>query len=566
MSTTVREPESPCAVQGQRSYAGIASGPKSVLIAEDEAIVALDLKRRLEGFGYSVSAIVPTGREAVERSGEFRPDLVLMDIRLRGEMDGIAAAKEIRARFSIPVVFVTAFADETFLQRAAQAQPYGYLVKPLNSEEVRSTIEIALMRHQFEQALTETNRRFESLNRAARRLAGVCDLSMLPHVVVEEARLLLNTQMALFWQAETEERELVCKAVAGSEAQVTQGMRLASGTGTAGWVYSHKESLTVSDVAQDNRFSFPYNGSGSSGLRALIGVPLVIEGAVFGVLETGDVQVRQFVEQDVETLQAFAALASIAFKNAITVEALRQRTAELEAQSSDMEAFAHTVAHDLKAPLSIIAGYAEVLEQRYGDLPAEEFRRHLKSISGTAFRMDRIIDELLLLAQLRKAEVQLEPLLMDRIVDSALQRLAPMIVERQAHIVRPEWWPAALGYSSWIEEVWVNYISNALKYGGTGVTVELGATVQPDHMIRFWVRDNGPGISPEDQARLFQPFTRLEAVRATGYGLGLSIVSRIVEKLGGQVGVESEPGKGSTFSFTLPAPGTRRRRLRKAIV
>jgi two-component system sensor histidine kinase/response regulator len=121
-----------------------------------------------------------------------------------------------------------------------------------------------------------------------------------------------------------------------------------------------------------------------------------------------------------------------------------------------------------------------------------------------------------------------------------------------------------VGHGPWIEEVWANYISNALKYGGSPPRIELGADPPPPsppsggtegeaRMVRFWVRDNGPGLTPEEQARLFTPFTRLEQVRAKGHGLGLSIVRRIVEKLGGQVGVESEVGQSSTFSFTLPA-------------
>jgi signal transduction histidine kinase len=106
-----------------------------------------------------------------------------------------------------------------------------------------------------------------------------------------------------------------------------------------------------------------------------------------------------------------------------------------------------------------------------------------------------------------------------------------------------------------VEEVWVNYISNAIKYGGaSGQTprVELGATPLDAGFVRFWVRDNGRGLSPADQARLFTQFERLNQARATGHGLGLSIVKRIVEKLGGQVAVSSTIGAGSEFSFTLP--------------
>jgi signal transduction histidine kinase len=129
-----------------------------------------------------------------------------------------------------------------------------------------------------------------------------------------------------------------------------------------------------------------------------------------------------------------------------------------------------------------------------------------------------------------------------------------MVEQSHAEIVGPEAsaWPVALGYAPWVEEVWINYLSNALKYGGRPPRIELGAKAQPDEMTRFWVRDNGPGIPPEAQARLFTPFTRLDQVRAKGHGLGLSIVRRIVEKLGGQVSVESQVGQGSVFSFTLP--------------
>ena len=113
----------------------------------------------------------------------------------------------------------------------------------------------------------------------------------------------------------------------------------------------------------------------------------------------------------------------------------------------------------------------------------------------------------------------------------------------------------ALGYGPWIEEVWVNYLSNALKYGGMPSApprIELGAEPQPDGLVRFWMRDYGPGIPTESQAHLFTQFTRLDQVRAKGHGLGLSIVRRIVEKLGGQVGVISQVGQGSTFFFALP--------------
>jgi len=116
-------------------------------------------------------------------------------------------------------------------------------------------------------------------------------------------------------------------------------------------------------------------------------------------------------------------------------------------------------------------------------------------------------------------------------------------------------WPEAMGHAPWMEEVWVNYLSNGCKYGGRPPRLELGGENLFDGQVRFWVRDNGNGVALDDLMRLFTPFTRLDQVRTRGHGLGLSIVRRIVEKLGGQVGVSSEgvPGHGSVFSFTLPA-------------
>ena len=109
-----------------------------------------------------------------------------------------------------------------------------------------------------------------------------------------------------------------------------------------------------------------------------------------------------------------------------------------------------------------------------------------------------------------------------------------------------------MGYGPWIEEVWSNYISNAMKYGGQPPQVTLGYDVLTNGWVRFWVKDNGPGIDPVAQKRLFQEFERLDQKRAQGYGLGLSVVRRIMERLGGEVGVESAVGVGSLFFFTLP--------------
>ena len=230
---------------------------------------------------------------------------------------------------------------------------------------------------------------------------------------------------------------------------------------------------------------------------------------------------------------------------------LYQQNHELQERVEGLEAFAYTVAHDLKGSLGSLSGLANVLKENYAQLSAEQRQACLDHLVYGTHKLNTVVDELLLLAEMHQAKVTMEPVYMAFTVAEARKRLAPLIEDHQAEIVLPNEWPLAEGHDSWVEEVWVNYLSNAIKYGGMPPHVELGADKQRDGMVRFWVRDNGRGLTPNEQARLFKPFTRLENVDTDGHGLGLSVVQRIVDKLGGQVGIESVPGQGSVFSFTL---------------
>jgi signal transduction histidine kinase len=232
------------------------------------------------------------------------------------------------------------------------------------------------------------------------------------------------------------------------------------------------------------------------------------------------------------------------------LEAMRRA---LQEQNSELQAFASTVAHDLKNPVASMAASLGLLRML---LPAEQTPADaieiLEIAAQSAHTMNNIIDELLLLASVRQEQVPAGPVAMGAVAQQAWERLAHLRAQFNPTIVFPEAWPLALGYAPWLEEVWANYLSNALKYGGRPPHLTLGATPLPEGHIRFWVRDNGPGLDPESQAKLFTEFTRLNQTRARGHGLGLSIARRIVTKLGGQVGVESRVGEGSVFYFTLP--------------
>jgi PAS domain S-box-containing protein len=306
------------------------------------------------------------------------------------------------------------------------------------------------------------------------------------------------------------------------------------------------------------------------GMRSYVAVPLFIQSELVGTLNLESTQPKAFTPDHITIALEVAASLAVAIRQARLYEraqqeiadrmraeaATRKYTLELEARNAELDAFAHTVAHDLKNPVTSMLGYADVLRRNYATLPAAMHEEFLQVIARSARKMAEIIDELLLLSSVRgMKEIDIQPLEMGRVVAEARGRLLQQIEEYEGLISLPQEWPVALGYGPWVEAVWTNYISNALRYGGQPPRVELGATVQEDGWIRFWVHDNGPGLSAEEQTRLFTPFERLPQARAEGHGLGLSIVQRIIKRLGGQVGVESNeiPGQGSTFYFTLPA-------------
>jgi signal transduction histidine kinase len=234
---------------------------------------------------------------------------------------------------------------------------------------------------------------------------------------------------------------------------------------------------------------------------------------------------------------------------------IKGRAAELENQNLALNDFAHTVAHQIQGLLSQMVGYASLVDSHYQEQLSEPARQAVDQIMQSGYKMNNVITELLFLASMRSEEIQVSELDTGRIVAEVMKRLRYQIRETGAEIHLPDAWPAALGYGPWIEEVWLNYMSNGLKYGGheNGPPIlHLGASRESNGMIRFWLADNGPGISKMDQKRLFKPHTRVTSKKIRGEGLGLSICWRIVNKCGGEVGVNSKEGAGSCFWFTLP--------------
>ncbi len=235
---------------------------------------------------------------------------------------------------------------------------------------------------------------------------------------------------------------------------------------------------------------------------------------------------------------------------------LRAVAAQLERKElvAELDAFAHTVAHDLRSPISLALGRLELASLRLESGDYTSLADNLDAARQSVTRLSSIVEEMLLLARMRKSTVTHEPLLMSDIVQEALQRNEELIRTTQAQVECPDTWPLATGYAPWVIHVWGNLISNAAKYGGNPPRIHLSGTENPaTGAVRFAVRDFGPGLDANTAAGTFTPFAKIPQQRGKGHGLGLSIVRQIITKLNGACGVESAPSQGATFWFELPA-------------
>jgi K+-sensing histidine kinase KdpD len=432
--------------------------------------------------------------------------------------------------------------------------------KPLTKEQLINEL-VQMCQRIVELEASETtrqhNRELNLLNQIGQEFTATIDSDQVSEQLLPAATEIIGAEGASVWLQEgvSDSDWLVCRmAYQHGETRTPVNLRLRPGEGIAGWVAQRRESAVVPDAREDFRFFSGIDEQTGFHTTSLLAVPLWIHDRVIGVLEVVNKRAGEFTWNDRVLAETLAASAAIAIENARLTETLRQRTLDLQASHKQLDAFAHAMADDIRASLGLIVSFAQMLEKDHTTLSDKELRHYLHTIAVRGDEMVSAVDELLATQTGPPQEVEEEMASLDTtgIVAVALERLAYIIERYKAEIILPESWPVVLGYAPWVEEVWANYIHNAIRYGGRPPRVELGFDVDGS-TVRFWVRDNGRGLLPEEQVRLFAPSARRERVHDTQYGLGLALVQRIVEKLGGQVGVESDEGQGNLFYFTLPA-------------
>lgn len=418
------------------------------------------------------------------------------------------------------------------------------------------------------QVLKESSTRqaqLEALLEVTRELSAIQSVESLLGMIAETCGRLLDSGSVGFRLLA--DGELVVTGKWGDAGTIMNTRRLKIGESLSGIVALTGEPLSVTDIANDPRVIPAHREAlRRAGYKRWLGMPVKIGGRLVGVLSIRTRRDQDFSEGDLAIAAAFASHAAISIENARLYEAitgknarLQEQATELEAKNAELDSFAYSVSHDLKAPLVTIEGLAGVLLEDYGSQLDERGAHYLQRLQANARQLERLIGDLLALSRIGREARSPEEVNLADLVDGLQAELAGLIQARGVKInIREvvDLW----GIRTQIEQVFSNLLSNAIKYAGENASpsVEIGAIDRGD-LIECYVRDNGIGIDPAYHSKIFEIFQRLKEVEAEGTGVGLAIVKRIVEAAGGRIWVESAKGQGAAFYFTWPKSGAKER-------
>jgi two-component system cell cycle sensor histidine kinase/response regulator CckA len=492
----------------------IEEGKKQILVVEDERLIAVDLQKRLERLGYAVPAIASSGEEALRCARSTPFDLVLMDIRLQGEMDGVSTAQALKAERDTAVVYLTAHSDPDTLDRAKLTEPHGYILKPVTDGDLRSVLPISLYKHALERRVRASE---AWLSTTLRR--------------VGEGIVATNTSGEIVFM------NPVAEHLTGWPAADAYGYLVMDVLGLFEESNNQPAKNPVQDLLPGENRSYT--------LISKLGPKAVVEIECFENRSATDLLGAILVIRDISG---------------------RRELERRLMQSQRMEAItnmAGSLAHDFNNQLMVILGYADELAGRLTGEDREEAReiKQAASIAGS------ITAQLLTLS--RRDEATFEELDVNEVIREVLPLITHSLGKTRSLAAdfgapcRP-----VRGDRNQLKQVLLNLALNArdaMPSGGE-LRVESSLTEISGHgpaarlyrsgpYVRLRVTDTGQGMDPATLGRIFEPFFTTKRAGA-GTGLGLSIVHSLVTQSGGYISATSEIGQGTSFQILLPCVST----------
>jgi PAS domain S-box-containing protein len=527
-----------------------------ILIVEDENIVAFNIQNRLEGLGYTVAAVISAGEAALQKVAETHPDLVLMDIKLKGVVDGIQAAEQIRNEFEIPVVYLTAYTDEETLNRAKLTEPYGYILKPFEARDLNTTIEIALYKHRIEQQVREREQWL------ARTLKSIGDA-----VITTDSQGLVTfmnpvAEALTRWKQEEVLGHDLCQVFQAINEKtrelIENPVRLALQEGVTVGLENHTLLITKdgSEIPIDDSAAPIKNDAGN-----ILGAVLVFHDI------TEQQRIQALLEKTNEELEVRVAESITQLRK--TNEQLRQEIAQRQRLEHELRLsldkerelnefksrIIATVSHEYRTPLTTILSSTDLLEHYNSRLTPQQKQKHFQRIQSSINYLTKLVEDMLIVNQAETGTLDFNPAPLD--VEQVAREMVnefqsnptnqhPIILECKGTCTN------LLLDAKLFELILKNLLSNAIKFSPDKNQIRLELSGEPSQLV-IRLSDGGIGIPPADKAQIFNPFFRGTNIGVTpGVGLGLVIVKECVDLHGGEIVVNSEVGKGTTFSVILP--------------
>jgi len=532
-----------------------------VLLVEDNDDDALLICETLSETAVEIERVERLST-ALERLVQGRFDAVLLDLSLPDAFGLDTIDRVLRQASGVPIVVLTGLNDEVAAVKAVERGAQDYLIKgQVDGHLLARSLRYAIQRHKAEESLKERNRELSVLRKISETILGSLDLKIVLDQILEQAMLSGSFDLGNI--------RLLDSSGDSLEVAVATGYRDPNN------VQSHRRLSRTKEAAQSSHFSglvfeqpcIEEHVRACTGLRTMkkegvesfVQVPVRAEGEVLGIIQLASRTPRSFSDEEVRLLETVGNHMGIAVQRAQLYEETRRQASELERASKLQADFTAMIAHDLRSPLMNITGVAEVMiEGMFGDV-TEEQKKWLERIQANGRTLVDLVSDFLDFSKLESGyvEVRKERVDLSDLIQKTIENFQVLAREKGISIrdAVDLSLPAVHADPRRVDQVLGNLLTNAIKFTGEEGQIEVGTVLADATEVKVWVRDNGVGIPADEIGQLFQKYQQGgNAKRSSlqGTGLGLVICKMIVEAHGGTIWVESEPGQGSTFFFSLP--------------